>query len=315
MRKNRLLYWMVISLLCFATITGCNSKEGSNSKTTQVVEQEGASSSVQESAELEYQAKTLLIKNEGREIPCVLTLPSTEGEVPLIVMTHGFAGNKDEGGGFVKISKTLANAGFATLRMDFAGCGESTSDFIDFNLDNNKSDVKACLKYVLEEENIDQQRIGIFGYSMGGALAVLLSEEESSPYKAMVLLAPGTPTNEERVTETEQMIKEAQETGYTSIDWFGNKINVGIDYYKGLLNAFDAFRNYDNTCDAIVIYGDEDKIVFPEYSKAFADQMGVESVLINGADHGYGFYSEQPEVTEKLLDTVSGFFEKEFVLK
>lgn len=39
--------------------------------------------------------------------------------------------------------------------------------------------------------------------------------------------------------------------------------------------------------------------------------MGVESVLINGADHGYGFYSEQPEVTEKLLDTISEFFDKE----
>ena len=46
----------------------------------------------------------------------------------IIIMCHGFASNKDAGGRFERLSKSLNTFGFNTLAFDFSGCGESDDD-------------------------------------------------------------------------------------------------------------------------------------------------------------------------------------------
>lgn len=58
--------------------------------------------------EMEIIEKVFTFENEGREINGVIALPKEEGKYPLVVMNHGFAGSKEEGIGFVSISKALA---------------------------------------------------------------------------------------------------------------------------------------------------------------------------------------------------------------
>lgn len=260
-----------------------------------------------------YVTQYLTVKNDGRDVPFVLVTPNGPQEYPLVVMLHGFGGSKDEGGGFTHIAEELAVQGIASVRMDFAGCGESTADFIDFNLENNISDANACLEYVLARGNIDEDRIGLFGYSMGGAAGVMLSEEPYHPFDAMVLLAPAAFSDDARITSSRDQLKSAMDNGgHNTIEWFGKSLNIGVEHYKDQLDFFTHVDTYDNTVPAIVIYGDKDTMVSPQNSISFAEQMDVESILIQGADHGYGFYSDQPEVTERLVNTTIGFFEETF---
>lgn len=289
MKKKQLLIFCLIAVLSISLLSGCNSSK----------QEETAGSFVSEE---------LQIENEGRTIPATLVIPEGKENYPLVVMNHGFAGSRNENGGFTKIAESLAESGIASVRVDFAGCGDSKADFKDFNLKNNMSDVKACLEYVLSNKPVDKENIGVFGYSMGGALTVLLTENEDNPYEAMALLAPAVNKDEAFFADIDNQLKEAKEKGYYSLDWFGKELHVGADYYEGLKAAFDVFDKYDNTRDCIVIYGDSDTTILPEHSKAFADKMEVESVMIEGADHGYGMYSDQPDVTKKLIDTITSFF-------
>ena len=289
MKKKQLLIFCLIAVLSISLLSGCNSSK----------QEETAGSFVSEE---------LQIENEGRTIPATLVIPEGKENYPLVVMNHGFAGSRNENGGFTKIAESLAESGIASVRFDFAGCGDSKADFKEFNLKNNMSDVNACLEYVLSNKPVDKENIGVFGYSMGGALTVLLTENEDNPYEAMALLAPAVNKDEAFFSDVDNQLKEAKEKGYYSLDWFGKELHVGADYYEGLKAAFDVFDKYDNTRDCIVIYGDSDTTILPEHSKAFADKMEVESVMIEGADHGYGMYSDQPDVTKKLIDTVTSFF-------
>lgn len=256
----------------------------------------------------DYDEQHLSVNNDGREVPFVFTAPKGMSKYPLVVMYHGFGGSKDEGAGFVRISKALAAKGIATVRMDFAGCGESKAPFMEFNLKNNISDGNACMNYVLENNPVDQEQIGLLGYSMGGATAVLETSDGNSSYKALVLLAPGTATNQEWIDEVNNNMTIAHEKGFFKLDWFGQELHVSEDYYKILNDSFDVFRKYDNPVDCILIYGDQDQIVLPEYSIAFAKQLDVEAIEIKNADHGYGFYSDEPDVSKKLESTISEFF-------
>lgn len=292
MKKKQLLIFCLIAVLSISLLSGCNSSK----------QEETAGSFVSEE---------LQIENEGRTIPATLVIPEGKENYPLVVMNHGFAGSRNENGGFTKIAESLAESGIASVRVDFAGCGDSKADFKEFNLKNNMSDVNACLEYVLSNKPVDKENIGVFGYSMGGALTVLLTENEDNPYKAMALLAPAVNKDEAFFSDIDNQLKEAKEKGYYSLDWFGKELHVGADYYEGLKAAFDIFEKYDNTRDCIVIYGDSDTTILPEHSKAFADKMEVESVMIEGSDHGYGMYSDQPDVTKKLIDTVTSFFTNE----
>lgn len=292
MKKKQLLIFCLIAVLSISLLSGCNSSK----------QEETAGSFVSEE---------LQIENEGRTIPATLVIPEGKENYPLVVMNHGFAGSRNENGGFTKIAESLAESGIASVRVDFAGCGDSKADFKEFNLKNNMSDVNACLEYVLSNKPVDKENIGVFGYSMGGALTVLLTENEDNPYKAMALLAPAVNKDEAFFSDIDNQLKQAKENGYYSLDWFGKELHVGAEYYEGLKAAFDVFDKYDNTRDCIVIYGDSDTTILPEHSKAFADKMEVESVMIEGADHGYGMYSDQPDVTKKLIDTVTSFFTNE----
>lgn len=289
MKKKQLLIFCLIAVLSISLLSGCNSSK-------------------QEETAGAFVSEELQIENEGRTIPATLVIPEGKENYPLVVMNHGFAGSRNENGGFTKIAESLAESGIASVRVDFAGCGDSKADFKEFNLKNNMSDVKACLEYVLSNKPVDKENIGVFGYSMGGALTVLLTENEDNPYEAMALLAPAVNKDEVFFADIDNQLKEAKEKGYYSLDWFGKELHVGADYYEGLKAAFDVFDKYDNTRDCIVIYGDSDTTILPEHSKAFADKMEVESVMIEGADHGYGMYSDQPDVTKKLIDTITSFF-------
>lgn len=289
MKKKQLLIFCLIAVLSISLLSGCNSSK-------------------QEETAGAFVSEELQIENEGRTIPATLVIPEGKENYPLVVMNHGFAGSRNENGGFTKIAESLAESGIASVRVDFAGCGDSKADFKEFNLKNNMSDVNACLEYVLSNKPVDKENIGVFGYSMGGALTVLLTENEDNPYEAMALLAPAVNKDEAFFADIDNQLKEAKEKGYYSLDWFGKELHVGADYYEGLKAAFDVFDKYDNTRDCIVIYGDSDTTILPEHSKAFADKMEVESVMIEGADHGYGMYSDQPDVTKKLIDTITSFF-------
>lgn len=237
------------------------------------------------------------------DIPAVLTLPTGEGPFPLVVMNHGFAGSKDENVGFIYIARRLAQAGIASIRMDFCGSGDSTVDFVEFSEYSAVSDSNDCLHYALENANIDENSLGIFGYSNGGVISALIVAEEDCPYSVRVLLAPAVTVSFDGVEES---IAVAEENGYVEMPWFGNTLHIGAEYYRSSLEFHENLELYlQPSIDTLVIYGTEDTSVPPEHNETYATAVNADVLQINGANHGYGFYDTSAEGC-RVMDIVAG---------
>lgn len=60
-----------------------------------------------------------------------------------------------------------------------------------------KSDSNASLAYLLENYDIDEEKLGILGYSMGGRLALEIVSEEGTPIRPWSSCPPPRTPGEE----------------------------------------------------------------------------------------------------------------------
>lgn len=326
MKGKKQWFSMLLMVFILSFVTACNSttdkneqkkvaeedKQKPENEENQVnQEKEEQKEADDNSKNLGFESDDIFIKNEGRNIPATFVLPSGEGKFPLVVMHHGFAGSRQEGGGFERIAEALAKEGIASIRFDFSGCGDSKEPYTEYNFTNNKSDSKACLNYALENENIDKDKIGILGYSMGGRISILLTQEEN-PYKAMALLAPAAFTRDtEAIKEAEENYKRAEKTGSIKIEWFGQELEVGEQYYKEFIDSCNTIDNMQNRMPTLMMYGDKDTTVPSETTLNCGKKLDAQIVKIENADHGFGFYSGEKEQGDQVVKTALEFFKEQ----
>ncbi len=112
------------------------------------------------------------------------------GPAPLVLMLHGFGGCMDAcpGGWFQEYSDLLTTAGFATLRLDFNGHGQSEGRFCDMTPYNEIEDAAAFLQYALHREDVSE--VYVLGHSQGGVIAGMLAGYYHDVVKKLVLLTP-----------------------------------------------------------------------------------------------------------------------------
>lgn len=95
-----------------------------------------------------------------------LTYSATDTTKSTIILLHGIRSNKDH---FLDLSSLLAKEGFNSVALDLRAHGESGGQFCTFGV-NEKKDIKKIIDYLIEKENLE--RIGIWGQSLGGAVAL-----------------------------------------------------------------------------------------------------------------------------------------------
>lgn len=261
-----------------------------------------------------YVEKTLSIKSStgDYDIAAVLTMPNTASRVPLVAMLHGFAGDKSESKGFVYIAQKLAENGIASIRMDFAGSGDDKRDFLEYTIESAARDAEDCVAYVLSTENIDESKLGLFGYSNGGKIATLINGRDLS-YSARVLLAPAASHD---ASAEKANLEKCGDAGYVSIEWYGRTLKVSKEYYEGVVEYSKDLDEYEKVeIPTLVIHGTNDTTVPSAVVDPFVSVTGADLLKVYGADHGYGFYSDNAEgysIMERVGTAAVAFFSKEF---
>ena len=273
----------------------------------------GASAAV-----LAASVEDITIENDGRAVPTTVVVPDGEGPFPVVVMNHGHGGGRQENGGFGKVADALAKEGILTIRMDFPGSGDSKEPFTEGYLSNMISDSNASLDYVLENYPADPDRLGIFGYSMGGRIALTIAGSVDNPYRAVALLAPsGNPGGELMVpflggqAEYDRLYAEASgDKGYAEfLTQWGQTQQLSKTWFDELLvsKPLDAIGNFKG--DMLIVYGDKDVVVPAEVNQSVAAAYpAAKVVVVPEADHGYGFYSDQPDVSALVESSIAEFF-------
>lgn len=129
-------------------------------------------------------------ENDGQQIFGVLHRPISTQNPPVVVFMHGFASSKHGSNRcYVRMAEELAKSGIAALRFDFRGSGDSEGSLSEITFLDLVSDAVKALHFTSSIEGIDSDRLGVFGASLGGALAVLATAQVER-VKALALWAP-----------------------------------------------------------------------------------------------------------------------------
>ena len=132
----------------------------------------------------------VVIENLGQQIFGILHRPVQVQNPPVVVILHGFASCKQGSNRcYIKLAESFAKAGIAALRFDFRGSGDSEGALSALSFEDLLSDALAVLEEVKGFQGVDHERIGLFGASLGGSIAVL-SANQFQKIKAMALWAP-----------------------------------------------------------------------------------------------------------------------------
>ncbi len=135
----------------------------------------------------------LTIDSGGLSIEGALHLPSdTTDKVPGVVICHPHPryGGDMNNNVALGLTKSLVAEGFAALRFNFRGVGNSEGAF-DWG-SGETDDADAALETLSLRDEVDASRIGIAGYSFGAAVAIQ-SAADSTLAQAVAAIACPAP--------------------------------------------------------------------------------------------------------------------------
>ncbi len=159
--------------------------------------------------------------NDTVELAGTLSLPDTTSKHPAVFFISGSGQqDRDENVFGFKVFKTMApafiNKGFAVLRYDDRGTGESdhgnpnACDTRDF-----ARDATAAFDFLKNHPNVDAAQIGILGHSEGGIIAPMVASDRDPAF--VVLMAGPTITGHEVLREQSRSVMESMGTDSAEI--------------------------------------------------------------------------------------------------
>ena len=107
---------------------------------------------------------------------------ATQRATYLVILCHGFTGDKSEGGRFLKTAKALNDEGFDALTFDFSGSGKNPRELV--TLTKQVQDLEDVYKWI---KSLGYTNIGTIGLSLGGLTSLLAKIPER---KVAVFWAP-----------------------------------------------------------------------------------------------------------------------------
>jgi len=149
-------------------------------------------------APLPYRFEAVTFSNAGTSLAGTLTFPDEQGAFPGIVLVAG-AGPHDRDGTFMNhrpllvLSDYLTRAGFAVLRFDERGIGDSEGEFPAATAEQLAGDIAAAAHFLRGHETVNAERIGIIAHSEGGRISALAIEAHQAANGLVLLGAPARP--------------------------------------------------------------------------------------------------------------------------
>jgi dipeptidyl aminopeptidase/acylaminoacyl peptidase len=267
---------------------------------------------------------TVSIDAGDHTIPGIFTVPKARGskaEYPTVLMLHGFGADKNEGGNmFGRLAEYLGVAGYASLRIDFAGTGDSTQPWIENNLDGMVADATTALDWLGAHDSVDAARIGVHGWSMGGRVSATIAGTDDriqtlstwagaiqDGTDGMVYFFSVPIRNCTSDPGRETLYQCAVANGSVLYDPFGTgPFELSQAWFETMMasQALALVGGFDGP--QLAVHGELDDVVQPSVSQnAIAGSGSYDATLriIPGGDHTFGVYNPaDPGITaEEVL--------------
>lgn len=252
----------------------------------------------------------IVLSNNGQKIFGVLHLPKAVSNPPCILICHGLGGHKTGRYRiYVDLAEALIKRGIASFRFDFRGSGDSEGEFSEVTLTGEVEDALKAFEYLKTETRIDRERIGVFGRSMGGAVAVL-SSAETQMVKSMALWAPMYNGDDWR--HMWNMIQSGQASEAESQEM--RRINgqvASMDFYAEMfkMKVDESLLKLSNI-PLLLMHGVNDEVIRHAHSEMYAalrkhSDAPTKFIPLPHADHDFTHAEERKYAIELTADWFS----------
>lgn len=129
---------------------------------------------------------------DGLRLAGILTLPtqaSSSARVPAVLLCQGLSGLKNLV--LPAVAQILATAGFASLAFDYRGYGESQGELGWVRPSDRLEDAQYAFAYLAQCAEVDAARLGVYGLSYGGPIAICLAAREPRIRAVVSVSGPG----------------------------------------------------------------------------------------------------------------------------
>ncbi|SLN28116.1 alpha/beta hydrolase family protein [Roseisalinus antarcticus] len=256
----------------------------------------------------------------GQEVVGTLSLPDGP-PAPVVLLLHGFTGSRDEllilsvdEGVFVRTARLLAEAGYASLRIDFRGSGESLKDltFADTTFEGQIADALAAFDYLTDLDSVQGDDIYLIGWSQGGLVATAAAGRTSLPDATALWAAVADP----QITYAGILGEELMEAGYAAApaDPVPTTLPWGLDIeLKGAF--FDQVATFDPLAEIaaysgplFVAQGTLDTTVMPVSAEMLIEaHEGPEELWTAEMDHVFNAFTTAETLDAMAAATVDFF--------
>ncbi len=248
----------------------------------------------------------LTFRNHGQQLVGMIHTPEGDKPAPAVLMLHGFTGTRIEPHFlFVKMARRLAAAGYAAMRFDFRGSGESQGNFWEMTVPGEIDDARAALAWLRRHPAVDPDRVALLGLSMGGGVAAAVAGGDPNIAGLILWSAvsdfAGLAKHMRPHAEDASGVLGPQPDGCFDL----GGLLLGPAFRDTLIQVqpLDSVRRYAGP--ALIVHGTNDEAVPPDHAERYLQAMGEERALlhwIQGADHVYSAHVWEEEAFEVTLD-------------
>ena len=254
--------------------------------------------------------KNIEIPGTRGNIPATIQLPAKSArgeELPLVVLCHGFTGNRQGDGHFAPLAEDLAAHGIATVRLDFAGCGDSTEPYANYTLANMAADVDSVIGYM--QATYGTGKTALVGHSMGGRLASLYPQLGQYPVTALALWSPANGTglqgleflSIDNFAAVEEMAARADAEG--SVAAWG--VELSAAYIDGMRDSDSNVTLQESGLPVLLTYSGNERILSDTTqteTKAAVESLPDGQVVLDPFVNGDHNYTSEDPATNTQLD-------------
>lgn len=231
----------------------------------------------------------MYITDNGIRLSAELEKPEGADRCPLVIVLHGFGSAKNRIH-TLQTAEAMRDAGFATLRADLYGHGESDGLFRQHTVGKWVSNTLALIRYAQGLDFVTD--IWLSGHSQGGLTAALAAGKVPDEIRGLILRAPAF-----------MLPRGAREGNLLGYRFDPEHIPDTVPLYDDLvldgeylrdaqtIHAEEAMDRYHGP--VLILHGDADDVVPAEDSrKAAARYTHCELAEIPGETHHFDRYPE-----------------------
>ncbi|MGC5583708.1 alpha/beta fold hydrolase [Ornithinimicrobium sp. W1665] len=216
----------------------------------------------------------------GADLSATLELPDGRPR-GYAIMAHCFTCSSDAHA-TTRISQQLAGRGYAVLRFDFTGLGDSGGDFAETTFTTNVEDLVAAARWMGREWG----QVGLLvGHSFGGPAVVAAAGQIDSVRAVSTIGAPASPEHVQHLLADARPSEQGEDR--LRVDIGGRPFVIGRQFLHDISEQSQTERLRTLDAAILVLHSPQDQVVgIEEAATIFAAAGHPRSfVSLDGADH------------------------------